>query len=1277
MSVRFPLNLEALGATAAVQLAVSSVVMLSTSVCQSPGVSCSPAIYPVLQAYSTSADLLHRLFLIDALRHWTAWLVFSGSKWTPATIPDSVTAEAGTLNPVLGYRTLAEVNPNYRIQQDNFASLHSLVAYVSELNQQLSPGQSVVTSRDGKAELQIVQQDTSATVFSITLPSGGNTTSTYQVGSNQGIFWIKEINGINVERYHQVAWSEPKEGSRTTCLTVQLIAPEKSNESGLPIELTVPPWLTHRLLAASSAKAAGEFSRLFLNWYWSAYLMSEPVKASMAAGYQGADLSSQVSVVSACHSGSRYCPGGLAMQTFSAGVVPQSYMMDAPAAGDTFSGSEEKLTVNNPDKKEPDHSGADEGKKPEGGDDEGDKGGGASFSDKPPLSGVTSPKSLLWQATEHFFLKHDGTVDQSTISLDDAYDLIRKFSHAGMLQILPVDGKSNNLWPMVVSKRLAHYIERSLNPEGYTEPSVAPGQRPDDRYVVPMTQDMFNYILGNFDGCKQFAETNINLRDKLKLIIGNFCAEQNADRCFYGGESVKQYILENKYGYQPAFEDNQPVADDIDVLLSYSDPEVLYQYLKEKLVDFEVQKPTTVLLFTFPGLKPKDQPYELHRFDFEFKKSMDGAENYYLPKLDVGMTLDGSQATFQSDVLVVSETIKRGLKSEVDMHGTVDLKNSKYVDRALILSAVFPRNHLFKFLLNEVMHEAKGIKQTVDELSEASYSEDTHFNIIQEQLIRRINSLKKGISEKEYQLAFYKDQLETFQLKLTQEQQKLADAEREYNLELHEQKGLLDAKNEKIEESVVETNHLKTKISKLEKACKSLKEQIVKIGAINRKLRGEMELVTKNAAVDKDKVKKLDDQLASLSNRLKESNDEVLRLNDEVLRLNGEVLGLKDDKKLHASIKEFEELMQKLTENPDKDDKDDKEMVKYKTVTGVLTPTFIVRERRNANDDLWNHGRRVMIAGTFTAGFVTQKFLWQKPSNNNGIKSADNDDTGSPCLNQKDYTGLNNDILGILCHYPKNYRIVDYQAYSSSLEKGIFNPLNSEILSKDKRSQEIRQKRKILLAHSGHRLFRQMTTAQLLRIMGGIRTGWSWINNSLPLDKVVTGIVNYCGLMPDKKWQYDCGREAALKMSAKQFQNEHFVIVNGRRDIRLRESDRFISFLPVWNITSGQLGYYDVWPYRLDRKGYTILPGTSKTARPFRSLKCNYKGFKKIQIKVFSHYKWVDTNASCAEADTIIRTNTDSVYWWSHASGKHYNTATCRDENRQLIGVWQSHTYTP
>lgn len=83
-------------------------------------------------------------------------------------------------------------------------------------------------------------------------------------------------------------------------------------------------------------------------------------------------------------------------------------------------------------------------------------------------------------------------------------------------------------------------------------------------------------------------------------------------------------------------------------------------------------------------------------------------------------------------------------------------------------------------------------------------------------------------------------------------------------------------------------------------------------------------------------------------------------------------------------------------------------------------------------------------------------------------------------------------------------------------------------------------------------------------------------------------------------------------MLSKQFENEYYVVVNGRRDIKLGNSHRVINFLPVWDITSEKLRWYDVWPYRLDNEGYAILGNaTEKQSTMFLLTECKNRNLKK------------------------------------------------------------------
>ncbi len=1266
VSVSFSLNLEDVGAAAVVQLAVSSAIVLSELVCQGHAVPCSPVIYPLLQVYIISAGLLHRFLLIDAFRQWASWLVFSGSQWNPVRIPDAATAEAGTLNPVLGYSTLAEADPNYQIRHDNFASLHSLVAYVTELNKQITPGQSVVKSRDGKAQLQVVQQDTTATVFSIILPNSDNTTSTYQVGSNQGIFWIKKFNDINVERYQQVVWSEPKEGSTTACLTVQLIAPEKANESGLQLAVRVPSWLTHRLLAVSTEKTIAKFSRLFLNWYWSAYLMSEPVKAMMSRRHQEPGLQGLSPVVPACYSDNQHCFGWMTTQGFSAGVVPQSHMMDAPAEENSFSSSGESFTLNKPEEREPEGSGAGEGEGAEGGKDK-DKGEGSPFSEKPRLSPVALPESLLWQETEQFFLNSGLSVGQSPeVDLQDAYDLMRKMSHAGMLQVLPVEGQPMKDWAMVVSKRLARYINHPISPASDADqPAFSDHSRSRyDEYVVPMTQDMFNRVVDSFDKYDQFAQTIINLRDGLKDIIEAFCVEKETGSCLYGGESVRAYITKYGFGHQLKFKDNEPVTDDIDVLLGYDKVDDLKQWLETKLVGFKVSEPRKKMLFSFPGQRPDPEAYNLYVFDFEVDS---GSINAFLPSLDVAMAIPGSKATFQSEELVIYESIVRGLNADALVRNTSVRKQGKHWDRALYLKSVFSQNYFFSMLLDDIDRQTGELP--LQPTHRSTHSKSATIEVMKE----RIDELTCELNNKEQQLKISKqkvlDALKTNEISLAKKEEERKQLFHEFQQKLaKEGKEIADRKsaNKKMGEKILLLNKLnksyEEKNVNLDKEIKSLEQQLKKIK------QDLAQAQDKRKGIDryKEKISQLDLEVLNIKKKLEVSNIRCDELQADNERLKKEV---SEYKKTHEKCLEVDNETSKNLKKPINNvshrlDQNNKLTGKKNRRKAKLKSSE--RYEYESTKRSWLRAFLVGISvfiGYKLGGYVALKYMQESGS----------DDIENPCLNLDDYTGLNRYILQTLCGLDKNYRVVDYQIFSFIRKKAAFEFMNKKTFFENQRAQKIQKGSKVILAHARYYLLSQMTTKQLLQVVGGIRAGKESVGDKLLLNEIIPGVVDYCGLMPDKKWQYDCGRMAVQRMLSKQFENEYYVVVNGRRDIKLGDSHRVINFLPVWDITSEKLRWYDVWPYRLDNEGYAILGNIAeKQNAVFLLSECKDRNIKKeIKLKVFSNYKWLDKVFKCA-VKTEISANLDAVFWWNHYYPEaHRSTAGCDDGHGPYYGAWK------
>ena len=542
VSITVPLDLRALGSTVAIQLAVSFAILLPASVLQNTGLSLKQATYFILQAFR-AAD---RLYLYHMFQQWLSGLLLPELLWMPAAIPGA-TSEARTTNPKLGHQTLIETRPYCRLQRDNFDTLHSLVAYVTEMTKQLSPGQAMLTSDDRKAELRLLQQDTTGTTYSITLPGLDNTTSIYEVGGHNGVYRIKRFDGVNIERYQKIVWSEPEEGSAITDLTIQLVSPMKYRESGVPIKLTIPQWLSHRLLAASSAMALADFNRLFIGWYRSVFLASDPNLGALAqmlspepSEEAGSEIQKAIALVSS--SDCFYCNGGKKGAVYFPHSIPESYVRKAPDSQSQASGSGGNKKSGK--KSLPPQAGGSNRKAEKFRQDK------DSDDKKPPVSTYNgSPeqdaarKTLLEQATEVFFLNR-GLSGQALSAplLPDVKKLIYSLSSAGMLQILPVEDVAIDQWPMVASRRLFRYINSFHSATGQ---SVYPEADGENRYVVKMTQEMFNNMIEHFGYTMELAQTVNKLQDGLKRIISDFCYETKTESCYYGGFSVGNYLKEN------------------------------------------------------------------------------------------------------------------------------------------------------------------------------------------------------------------------------------------------------------------------------------------------------------------------------------------------------------------------------------------------------------------------------------------------------------------------------------------------------------------------------------------------------------------------------------------------------------------------------------------------------------------------------------------------------------------------------------------------------------
>lgn len=1465
VSIKVPLDLKSLESAAVLQLAVSFALLLPDSFYKNACLPRKQTVYSDFRAYSLISSIVLFFHLCDRFQQWVSGLLFSGlllsdPEWKTAAIP-SATSEACTTNPVLGYQTQIEVEAHYQLQRENFGTLHSLVAYVTEMAQHLSPGQSTVRSHDWRAELEVLQQDASGITFSITLPDRDNSTNTYEVGSDSGIYWIKRFDGMNIERYWQIAWSEPEEGSTTTDLTIQLAGSMKSEESGVPIELTVPQWLSQRLLAANTAMAIAEFNRLFIGWYQSSFLASEPVfkVLSKALSIRHPEAGSDIknAIIPAINSGYLYCPDWKGKPIYFPDNVPESHIRKAPRSGGASSGSGDrpiirqstKHTSSMADKK----AAGTPWRKKEDRDDE-----------KPPFPAdtklpdyMTAPKSLLRRATGSFYY-NSGINGQASlaVTLQNVEDLVYTLSSAGMLQILPVEGVTSDQWPMVVSRRLARYINPSLF-AGQSASSNETGM--SEEYTVKMTQAMFNTILKRFYEFREFAFVIRKLQNDLEWIIASFCTEKKIERRFYGGWLARLFFLKNPLHQGSLHEGNLPVTNDIDVFLAwlFDHVDIFKKYMEEKLEGsgFEISNfKQENLLFTFPEKNNENAPYMHSAFYFKGVGGW-GKFNDYLPNLDVAMVNSERVPSFTTEAEVISECVNRGLCFEARKRGTNTIrKEGKHWGRILLLNKVFPENIVFRSRLESIKLQVQNAELTKEVDSQEKqikslYSQFYGTKVELKKALENVEYLSGRISkteeEKKSSLKILQKKSDEKSLKLMREinnkdnkikslsakNKVMDDNESKLLEEIGEKTKKIDrlfSDNKCLSSEMLELNlsvqtlsanneYLKGEVSNLEKNILIKDSEQVKLLAENQRLINEMfesvrhvhAGVEERAVLSSEKKflgnevsrlkqlllirgseygrllteyqrlngemhnmaqhmragaeeravlssrnkhlggevsrlgqdlsikdleyaslssenKRLDDEISALEETLLAKDSELAslppenkrlsdkvstlekvliekdsehaslsseneRLGDKVSELE-EVLAAKEsehislsseNKQLTEAVKESKQLIQTGVEENEKQKKkisslkkelnqrsmdtvvsglkgrikkmegeqqllrakkkelNNKIGVLEKNIKDIGRENLILKKYNNENsqphnvdgslitapgdleksaeeqhkktgvntkpdlkgrkqqiqdarDNHWYKGLIAVAAGYF--GYKMRGFWGQAPVDCEKFShryirhlcaSLDNDD------------GLNRDILQVLDELSEEHRVVDYRIFSVSLKQGSMGPVNQKALSKAERKKEKLQGRRLLMVHSGHHLLGQITEEQWLQMIKGIRSAWIAGGQAGLFREIVSGIVDYCGFMPDGKWQEECSRKAVSKLLAKRSRAENFVVVRGR-DIKLGNQDRVIAFLPVWDITSGQLEWHDVWPYRLDRKGYTIL-GSSKTDDQFVS----------------------------------------------------------------------------
>ena len=1420
ISIKVPLDLEAMKSTAIAQLAVSFALLLPAHFLQNASLLRKRTTDAILQINSVTSFLSHRVLLYHIFRQWVYELLFTDPGWTPAAIPGA-TSEAFTTNPVLGYQTQIEAESHYQLQRENFGTLHSLVAYVTEMTQQLAPGQSTVRSNDWRAELDVLQQDASGLTFSITLPDHDNSTRTFEVGSHSGIYWIKRFDAMNIERYLQIAWSEPEEGSNTTDLTIQLAGSMKSRESGVSIELTVPLWLSQRLLAANSAMAIAQFKRLFIGWCQSSFLAYEPVFKAHSSRYPEAGPEIKNTITPATVSDCLYCPGWKEKPVYLPDNVPESHIRKSPNSETTSSRSggsllNQQSTIHKPNSLNKKAAG--ESWRKEDKDDE-----ERPFRADNKLPNYTAtPKSLLRRATESFYF-NSGMSGQASfvVTLQNIEELVYTLSRAGMLQILPVEGMIRYQWPMVVSRRLARYINSSL-PAGQSASSYETGQ--DGGYTVKMTQAMFNKIMERFNEFSEFASVIRRLQSNLEWIIASFCDEKKIESRFYGGWLTRLFFLNNPLHHEDLHEGNLPIANDIDVLIAWPFELVdsFKEFVREKLEKsgFEISGfKQENLLFTFPEINNENAPYMHSVFNFKGVKAW-GKFNDYLPSLDVAMIQYERLSAFISEAEVISECVNRGLCFEARKRGTNTLrKEGKHWDRLLLLNEVFPGNIVFRNRLESIRLQVQNV-----ELATKLDNHEKQIKSMSSHLTGKTEKLKKALKDIEYLSKLVSETEEERQatIKILQKQgkEKILQLMREINKKDNEIKSL-SAKNKVIDKNelkLLEDIEGKTKkIESLLSDNKSLNSEILELSlnvqalsANNEDLKGEVSSLEKsllmkdseqikllaenqrlldgfseseryvNAGVEEratlfsknehlskelskleqfvktqdseyvslssknerlgDEVSKLEKLLAAkdsehiiLSSENKQLNEEVAELKrivqatveentkhkkkistlkvkinqksmgnvvpelkDKIKKLEGEQQVLREKKKeLNNKIRSLEQNIKDLgvenlalkkyknkNKNPQPRNVDESSITGSNRVkktaeaqhkkAGVNTkpgPKGRTQYTRTRN----SYAHRVLLA--FAAGYLGYKmrgFWGQAPA---GCEKISHLNIRHLCKGLDNDDGLNHDILQVLDELSEKHRVVNYRIFSVNLSQGSMNPVNQKALSKAGRKKEKLQDRRLLMLHSGHYQLGQMKKGQLVQILNGVRSAWVDGGQAGLFREMVSGVVDYCGLMPDEKWQEECSHQAVSRLLAKRSRAEKFVVVRGR-EIKLKGQDRVIAFIPAWHvrdITSGQLEWHDVWPYRLDRQGYTIL-GSSELLGQFTS-ECT-GGDTKVNGKMFTGLNWADINpGNCERGKFITVTGSQDSVFWEHSQVKYdQQSVQSKDDMGTFYGAWEHKT---
>ncbi|UYM16113.1 hypothetical protein [Endozoicomonas euniceicola] len=819
--------------------------------------------------------------------------------------------------------------------------------------------------------------------------------------------------------------------------------------------------------------------------------------------------------------------------------------------------------------------------------------------------------SLLWQVTEAFY-SHD-TIQ---ISLDESYQIISGLSSVGLAQVLPVNLVQMSQWPLVMSKSLVHFLRNYLN----ADDSIIGEPLAGSEYVYKVSPKAFDQLMKEQTKVAELIEARKTLYSLINELLDDYCGSE--EHCYFGGEAVRAFIRKHFYGYNPLFKGNLPVSNDIDALIPDTDVETFVQFITDKLTGYtlkgDLRTPNLAIAFSDarPGLF-----FNVYKLEF----SLDRFDKELLPGLDFAIANQKLEGPFLSPETIVYESIKRGCGPTTDCR-------SKHVDRLLLLNALFPSVSM----LNDLMRQ----------LIPGSQTEEFSTNSLVLTKEQEIAQLKQVAKTRLKEAQIKRDKLKT-DLFMSKEQNQALEGK------LASLQKTFDTQEELIKSQ-------KGKLTYLQKAFNIQREELMESQRNSEQLSIKLNKVRSKGVNDekenwKLKVKALESDLSTGQLELEKEKEKSFKLNNKNIKMKLSLTHQKEQLTTSEStLAEKDEKIQTLSDKNKHLQEQIKALYRQKKYLKVGFGFLAIPSIAMVTKEILKHYHKMTPVVCGQLSYEYSKRL---------------------CSFIKYLDSATLEIIKTMDRLSGHHRVVKYKVFPANLETGqLSHAINDPDMYVLRKTVALNG-HSLLLLYESHTYWENMNVDELAQIV--LALSHRITNNSRKpvgtLADYIEGTIAYCGYMPNERWQRECTDRAIDRIFTQGYLPEEFNTVKiDEPDVQT--NNRYIAFLPVWNVSKQRMTWHDIWPYRLDTNGYHLLGNSSEQTA--YNYKCDEPD-KESQLRLFIKLKWQHFgNASCDRNMHVqlINVPKNVVIWFSsyHRYKYYINQARSYDEQGIYLNAWRN-----